>query len=187
MDAKKPGNTLIAVEPMRGTFEQWAEDTLRLGGTHLAQIGALPPRASTGRPRPDPEASARLARAVHQAMNEGLVESAHDASDGGILCAVAEMLIAGSTPERPLGCRMYPLYRDDYLMAYWFGERSCYVLECKNPVHTMKRIGELYGGALGANILGSPLDASGILDLNDEYGSVPVSDLAAAWLGTLDW
>lgn len=120
-------------------------------------------------------------------MNEGLVESAHDASDGGILCAVAEMLIAGSTPERPLGCRMYPLYRDDYLMAYWFGERSCYVLECKNPVHTMKRIGELYGGALGANILGSPLDASGILDLNDEYGSVPVSDLAAAWLGTLDW
>ncbi|MEM7623621.1 MAG: AIR synthase-related protein, partial [Planctomycetota bacterium] len=41
----------------------------------------------------------RTASGVASLVREGLVRSLHDVSDGGVLCAIAEMLIAGSSPD----------------------------------------------------------------------------------------
>ena len=45
-------------------------------------------------PAPDPSAPRRYRR-IHRLMNEGLVESAHDVSEGGLAVALAEMALGG--------------------------------------------------------------------------------------------
>jgi phosphoribosylformylglycinamidine synthase subunit PurSL len=45
-------------------------------------------------PAPDPTAPPRYRR-IHQLMNEGLVEAAHDVSEGGLAVTLAEMAMAG--------------------------------------------------------------------------------------------
>ena len=45
-------------------------------------------------PAPDPSAPPRYRR-IHRLMNEGLVESAHDVSEGGLAVTLAEMAIGG--------------------------------------------------------------------------------------------
>jgi phosphoribosylformylglycinamidine synthase len=69
-----------------------------LAGSELAkQRGALAP----GLPRPDVAAVAAACAAVRGAVRAGDVASAHDVSDGGLACALAESAIGGG-----LGCRV---------------------------------------------------------------------------------
>jgi phosphoribosylformylglycinamidine (FGAM) synthase-like enzyme len=85
MDAKRPGNRLVLI----GTT------TDRLGGSHFVRIGG---DVSSGRdelPTVDLEIGPRTARAVHVAITQGLVRSAHDASEGGVLVAAIEMAFSG--------------------------------------------------------------------------------------------
>ncbi|MFG0273967.1 MAG: AIR synthase-related protein, partial [Phycisphaerales bacterium] len=77
-DAKAPGNVVLLVGP------------------HPAADA----RAT------DLEMGPRVARAVHACIRDGLVRAAHDCSEGGWLVALAEMLIAGSSPERTLGAKV---------------------------------------------------------------------------------
>lgn len=88
MDLKRDGNLLVLVGETSG----------RLGGSHWASI-----HGGHGRiedlPRVDLDLGPRIARFVARAIADGLVRSAHDASDGGVLVAAAEMAIAGD-----LGC-----------------------------------------------------------------------------------
>jgi len=84
MDAKAPGNILVLV----------GETKPQMGGSHLLMIdpeadcdNSLPTVSLTGGP-----ANARL---VHQAILQGLVISAHDCSEGGLLLAAAEMAFGG--------------------------------------------------------------------------------------------
>ncbi len=82
MDHTRPGSALILVGT---TFEE-------LGGSHFfAHLNVA------GGEAPDvrlPEA-ARIHRAVHRAIAAGLVASAHDLSEGGLVVALAEMCFAG--------------------------------------------------------------------------------------------
>ena len=84
MDAKAPGNVLVLV----GTTGA------RMGGSHRAQLGGLG-GADMALPAVDPQRGARTARAVARCIAAGLVRSAHDCSEGGLLPAVAEMCFAG--------------------------------------------------------------------------------------------
>ena len=69
-----------------------------LAGSELAKLrGEL----DTGLPQPDIAAVAAASAVVRRAVREGLVASAHDVSDGGLTCALAESTIAGG-----LGCRV---------------------------------------------------------------------------------
>ncbi len=112
MDLKRPGNLLVLAGATSG----------RMGGSHWEAMMAVDPsahpgagdgdRASTGAaaadraeapaadlPRVDLLLGPRVARAVAGAIASGLVRSAHDPSEGGLLVAAAEMAMAGS-----LGC-----------------------------------------------------------------------------------
>jgi phosphoribosylformylglycinamidine synthase II len=63
-----------------------------LAGSELAKLrGEL----DSGLPQPDVPAVARALAFVRDRIREGTVSAAHDASDGGLACALAEMAIAG--------------------------------------------------------------------------------------------
>ncbi len=81
MDLKQAGNLLFVVGDTRD----------ELGGSHYALT-----RGAAGGvvPQPVPDGLARM-RAVHHAIQAGLVQSAHDCSEGGLGVAVAEMCIGG--------------------------------------------------------------------------------------------
>ncbi len=81
MDLKQAGNLLYII----------GETHDELGGSHYHQIGGI----SGGTvPQPRPNAPA-IMRALHRAMQAGLVQSCHDLSEGGMAVALAEMCIAG--------------------------------------------------------------------------------------------
>ncbi len=82
MDLKRAGNALYVVGMTRAEF----------GGSHYLALQGL----DGGRvPRPDLETAPALLRALHGAMREGHVTSAHDLSEGGLAVTVAEMAFAG--------------------------------------------------------------------------------------------
>jgi phosphoribosylformylglycinamidine synthase len=82
MDLKEPGNILIVAGMTR----------LEMGGSLWAEAHGK----GGGRvPAVDPEFGCRLFRAVHTAINRGLVRSCHDLSEGGLAVGLAEMALAG--------------------------------------------------------------------------------------------
>ncbi len=82
MDLKSPGNRLFLVGQ---THDE-------LGGSHFAKVNGLTGGAV---PKVDLEQAPRVFAAIHSAIVEGLIESCHDLSEGGLAVAVAEMAFAG--------------------------------------------------------------------------------------------
>jgi phosphoribosylformylglycinamidine synthase len=82
MDLKESGNALYLVGLTRD----------ELGGSHYHLVnkleGGVPPEV-------DIELAPRLFRRLHEAMQQGLIRSCHDLSEGGLAVAVAEMAFAG--------------------------------------------------------------------------------------------
>ncbi|MEX2447551.1 MAG: phosphoribosylformylglycinamidine synthase subunit PurL, partial [Solirubrobacterales bacterium] len=73
-----------------------------LAGSELAKLrGEL----AAGLPQPDVAAVAAACAAVREAARAGVLSSAHDVSDGGLACALAESAI-GSVGGANLGCRV---------------------------------------------------------------------------------
>ena len=88
MDAKAVDNLLLIVGFTHG----------RMGGSHARQVGV--PSGSDTLPQVDLRVGPASARAVAEAMQAGLVRSAHDCSEGGALVAAAEMAFAGGVGLR---------------------------------------------------------------------------------------
>ncbi len=181
MDAKAPGNLLVLV----------GNTTSAMGGSHFQQtIGGPPGMAAIDLdavlavPRTDLVAAPRTARAVASLISRGLVQSAHDCSDGGLLCAVSEMLIAGSTDEAAIGAAidLAPVHEDPHIAA--FAETpGRYVLEVRPADLPTIRAAI---GSTPLTLLGK-LDTSGQLSLTSEPEPTPVSALTKVWTSPLDW
>jgi phosphoribosylformylglycinamidine synthase len=82
MDLKRPGNLLFLVGETRDEF----------GGSHFALVNGL---AGGQVPTLDPERSRRIFEALHRAMQQRLVRSCHDLSEGGLAVTLAESAFAG--------------------------------------------------------------------------------------------
>lgn len=162
-DAKQAGNLLVLVGNLQG----------KLGGSHASMLGFV---QNDSMPTLDLQVGPKTARAVHQLIKSKLVVSAHDVSDGGVACAVAEMLIAGSTPTNPVG-----FTSDDSLDATTaFDESpSCYVLEVCDVDAVRASLGDI-----PMRVLGTLTDQNSM-----QWGSLRVSidELTSAWRSTLDW
>jgi phosphoribosylformylglycinamidine synthase len=86
MDLKGVGNALYQVGLTRA----------ELGGSvYLEHLGFHGQRAAGRVPRPDLERAPAILAALHAAIAAGLVQSAHDLSEGGLAVAAAEMAFAG--------------------------------------------------------------------------------------------
>ncbi len=162
MDAKKPGSTLLLVGPACESLSGSHHDRLFGSGSGPA-------------PTVDLEYGPRTARVVADAIRSGIVRSAHDVSDGGVLVAIAEMLIAGSTPGREIGFEGSATLTE--ALAFCEGP-SRYVLEVDDAsaLHRFSTVGCV---ALGRLTNSGRLAWGGV----DEA----VERLAEAWRAPLDW
>jgi phosphoribosylformylglycinamidine synthase len=125
-------------------------------------------------PVTDVERGPLIARKVHAAIADGLVASAHDCSDGGLLVAAAEMAMAGG-----LGLELETIEP-----ASCFSEEpSRYLLEV-----APNKLGSLRAGLEGLPCvaLGSFND-SARLTMPGGGLDLALEKLNEAWLGTLDW
>lgn len=187
MDAKRAGNLLLLVGPR-------PSGAMALGGSHYQGLlrrkgGDVKPEYS-GVPRTDLKAGPAAARAVAAMIRTGAAASVHDVSDGGVLTAVAEMLIAGSAKGAPMGASvdLNALSRglgEADLDAVAFGEGpSRYVVEVSSA--DLPAVQKLLGET-PAFIVGT-LDQSGTLKvIGAEMDVLQVEAMASAWMGTLDW
>jgi phosphoribosylformylglycinamidine synthase len=82
MDLKEAGNVLFLVGVTKN----------EMGGSHYNLVnglqGGVPPQVDLG-------LAPRIFHRLHQAIQQGLVRSCHDLSEGGLAAAVAEMALAG--------------------------------------------------------------------------------------------
>lgn len=175
MDAKSEGNILI----LAGTT------TDAMGGSHIQQIaGAV--IANSAIPRTDLAKGPRAAQAVAKLIGAGSIRSAHDVSDGGVLCAVSEMLIGGSTPKKPLGATLnLSKAHSDQTAAAFSESPSRYVLEV-SPDRRDSVLRALESSGIQATPIGE-LTASGKLIWPAGNVNVAVEELASAWRAPLDW
>lgn len=200
MDAKKAGNLLVLV----------GINQPHMAGSLYSAMSPSADHASI--PIPDLTVGPTTARAVAQCIQDGLVQSAHDPSEGGLLVAVAEMLIAttGSTALKsaandtsllstllrkadaqaavpPLGAEL--TFTDDHLDAAQlaFNESpSRYILEVREAdLQKVRNVLRDFGG-LRLAVLGR-LTNTGRLTWQQADLDAAVVDLAQAWLNPLDW
>lgn len=133
----QPGNALIQL----GTTSR------EFAGSHLDLVFGEPAEAGSA-PAPDPDAPSRY-RHLHQAINDGLVRSCHDISDGGLAVTLAEMCIAGR-----LGAEITDLPHDLLAASLFAESQSRLVVEVAEddvdrftdmmhePVHVLGRVVE---------------------------------------------
>ncbi len=108
----QPGNALVLL----GTTSR------EFAGSHLDLIYGEPDDLGCV-PAPDPDAPVRY-RHLHQAIQEGLVWSCHDLSEGGLAVALAEMCIAGR-----LGAEITELPHDDLVASLFSESQSRLIVE----------------------------------------------------------
>jgi phosphoribosylformylglycinamidine synthase subunit PurSL len=81
MDLKNPGNEIYLVGQFEPVF----------GGSHFGLV-----RGEVNEAIPDVhEITPKVYKALHDAVGEGLIRSAHDISEGGLAVSAAEMCIGG--------------------------------------------------------------------------------------------
>lgn len=128
----QPGDVLILIGETRGHLgaSLYAEQILGLKGDALG-----PP------PPVDLEAEKRNADFVRKLINDGLVNAAHDVSDGGIACAAAELALASGIGAS-LGAEDGPAG-----IGWLFGEDQGRFLASAHPDHLeqIDRLAELTG------------------------------------------
>ncbi len=176
-DAKRAGNLLVLI----------GETTGELGGSIFASesggsLGAIPRVSLTRGPA--------TARAVYAILSRGLAASAHDCSEGGLLVALAEMLMGSASDEGALGLEV-GVSGTLALEALAFGESpSRYVLEIApgdlSRVEACVRQHAPAGEEIPVTPLGT-LTGEGRLVWKEARVDVAVRALVEAWRGPLDW
>ncbi|MFM7807751.1 MAG: AIR synthase-related protein, partial [Planctomycetota bacterium] len=164
MDAKRAGNTLVLVGFTHG----------RMGGSHRLMLGGLD-GADLSLPQVDLKAGPTAARAVAGCIESGLVASAHDCSEGGVLVAAAEMAFAGDLGLK-LDLQAMPSAPALTPHARAFAEDpSRYLLEVEESklAALRARLGSVTHAVIGR------FDESGVLSVAGEQ--VPVRALREAW------
>ncbi len=186
MDAKRPGNILILV----------GETTDELGAALCTQHG--PHSTQHAIPRVDLSRGPRTAAAVAEIILQGLAAAAHDCSEGGLLVAIAEMLIAttrpaddasllAGRPTPPLGADLTPDPSALTVEALAFAENpSRYMLEIRPEVEARVRQVLADHGGIRFETIGTLTDR-GRLTWRRADLDLGVSELADAWLRPLDW
>jgi phosphoribosylformylglycinamidine synthase len=167
MDLKAAGNRLVLVGP----FGE------RLRGSHAGRLfgcdaGPLP--------EVDLVRGPATARAIAKAIGVGMVRSAHDISDGGLLCAVAEMAIGGGLGAT-LEFHGAPSEPADLFGLLFNEEPSRYVLEVRES--DLPRLGMDLGRVPHAVI--GRVEEQPRLRVPSASIDLPMAEVTLAWRGTL--
>ena len=166
---KSPGDIVLLLGAQSISFGQEA----LAGSEYLAHVHGI----VAGRPAIDLQAEARLQQALVSLIDEGLVKSAHDCSDGGLAVALAECCILGGLglkTDEGLGLQLTQGRWD----AALFGETPSRVVVSVSPAAleevtrraaeaglSFVRLGEVEGNAL--HLFGLAIEP--VADLADIY------------------
>jgi phosphoribosylformylglycinamidine synthase len=160
-------------------------------------------------PRVDLALAPKAAACVATLISQGIVHSAHDCSEGGLLVSIAEMLIGARDRDAGIGCEVHasvfgndgatnatstahptatPAQVDAFAKAFHEAPTR-YVLEV--AIADVQRVTAAADKAgLACEQVGT-LNAAANPALSWRVGdgslSVPVDELLKAWRGTLDW
>ncbi|TWU20431.1 Phosphoribosylformylglycinamidine synthase subunit PurL [Novipirellula galeiformis] len=175
MDAKAAGNAVFLV----------GETKSELGGSHLLLALGL----SGGQvPTVDAVKAKTTFAAVHQAINERLIRSCHDLSEGGLAVAATEMAMAGGlgmSLDIDSICNASGLSATEVM----FSESNTRFL-CEVPSDQSEAFADRFAKAgVSATRLGT-IDDSSQLAIKSNAGDALRVDLAQAkqaWLGPLNW
>ncbi|MCZ6834791.1 MAG: phosphoribosylformylglycinamidine synthase subunit PurL [Planctomycetota bacterium] len=173
MNAKASGNLLVVVGATEGA----------MGGSHFAMNHPI--QGETRRlPMVDLVKGPEAARSIHTLIMKGLVASAHDCSDGGLLPAAVEMAFSSDGLGLRLDFAQLPTIGSLIEYAECFAETpGRYLLEVSRD--HLSQIDDVLGDLPHA-IIGE-FDDSGRVTL-ESYGlDLACDELKRAWLGTLDW
>ena len=172
MDAKRAGDALLLV----------GETTAAMGGSHLLDLF---PDAEVDRtiPRLDLEAGPANARAVASLIEAGLIDAAHDCSDGGLLVAAVETAFAGRV-GLDLDLDAMPGELD--LTARCFAEAPSRYLLAIKPSELDQAKRRLQDAGVSAVEVGRFADHDR-LTLTRGGVDAPLDELREAWLRPLDW
>jgi phosphoribosylformylglycinamidine synthase len=160
-------------------FKKEGQAILLIGckGTHLGQSLYLKEIYETEEglpPTVDLITELKHGEFIRSLMDQELISACHDISDGGLLCALAEMAMAGN-----MGAHL-DIDSGENPAAFWFGEdQARYVITSTEP-ETVAKMAKKDG--IPCNVIG--LTARKKLSLLDE-SSVSVSELIelnTAWL-----
>ncbi|HEV8606183.1 MAG TPA: AIR synthase-related protein, partial [Tepidisphaeraceae bacterium] len=120
-------------------------------------------------------------RFVSECINLGMVRSCHDISDGGLLCAAAEMCIASGKgldlDLSVIGTDPFADYCGQYLIEF----------DADDPkVPTLPRYGDDISVIVIGGVSGRVELTDGGLNAGDRW-RISIHELTQAWRGTLDW
>ncbi len=177
MDVKNAGRLLVCLQAQ-------PDQASRLGGSIYASMFGRHDNQHDSMPVIEPHLCAQTARAVAAAINAGLVHSCHDCSDGGLLVAIVEMLIAAA--DSGLGLALSPDLPND--PAFLFGQMAGqYVLEIDaDDRDRLTQIIARLAPHAKLTTLGM-LDTTAMLRCSSVGLDVSVEQLTSAWRSTLDW
>ncbi len=173
-DLKRAGSLVCLIAP---------ETAPTMGQSLYADLFGVPEDAPPQ--KVDPTTGPALARTVSEAIRRGLVRSCHDVSDGGLLCAVSEMLIGAWNEQAPLGLALDDPAAD---MAWAFAEGpSRYLVEIDEPhLGDLEALVADRSAGAAISVLGRT-NTTGSLTCPALAIDIAVPRLIDAWRATLDW
>jgi phosphoribosylformylglycinamidine synthase subunit PurSL len=175
MDCKQRGDRIYVV----GTT--WNE----LGGSHYYSIHGY---TGNNVPKVNPAKGKRLMDALSSAIEQGLVLSCHDCSEGGIGVAAAEMAFSGGLglelrlEQVPLG---EPMIRDDYVLFSESNTRFLVEVSPENSSAFESAMTGVHFAAIGRVKEGENLEVFGLS--GRVVVSIPLAELKEAWQRPLRW
>jgi len=178
MDAKAPGNALLIVGGTTG----------RLGGSHYQMITHDGSR-DAGIPHTDLKLGPLNARTVADLIARGLVQSAHDCSDGGLLTAAAEMAFAGRIGLDLDLAGLPTTEKLDDATACFAETPSRYLLEIQ-PANLDAAARLLRNAGVPFGQIGRFAGHDRLTLRSPTYGRLldePLEKLLAEWIKPLDW
>jgi phosphoribosylformylglycinamidine synthase len=173
MDLKAPGNVLYLIGATRD----------ELGGSHLHLVRGL---AGGAVPQVDLQQARRIFEGVFGAIQQGLVRSCHDLSEGGLAVALAEMVFAGE-----VGADIAPGHASSNLTdaAWLFAESPTRFVVEVEAAKTASFEDHCRAFAplqrLGQTVKEARLRVAG--RGGERILSASASDMKAAWRRPLDW
>jgi phosphoribosylformylglycinamidine synthase len=175
---RKPGDIILLL----GASELPSDAASLAGSEYLEVMHGL----VAGKPTIDIQGEAALQRACRRLATEGIIESAHDCSDGGLAVALAESCIASRLGAKcdartALGAKLAaPSARWDAIL---FGEAQSRIVVSLSP----ERLSALKGICAEESV--SWCELGSVSDSGFTIGSaihLPLSDLEGAWRNALD-
>lgn len=175
------------IESADKTMTQWfredGDDIILLGATREDLGGSEYLKVQHSREQGSPpylslETEQAVQSCVLQLIRAGLVQSAHDCSDGGLAVALAECCMSGPDRSRGAVVRLTPgRQRKDSTL---FGESQSRIIVSAKPAQRQAILEQAQRMGVPAGVIGAVGGASLVVYLGDEHSTTKTIDLPVA-------